>query len=110
VIAVDPKTKRLTKYGDCYLLTIWAGIEPNRTVNEMCDAGTNFALTSQLKADSIQSKNGYKEIGPVYVILDDGYFKGTTALFTGLHRNKQKQWVWYDLDKSEFPVKIFWRT
>ena len=36
--------------------------------------------------------------------LDDDYFQGITDLWTGLHRNKQGKWVWYDLDGSEFPV------
>uniref|UniRef100_A0A914EF55 C-type lectin n=1 Tax=Acrobeloides nanus TaxID=290746 RepID=A0A914EF55_9BILA len=91
----DKAKKRIQKYADCYLLNQWDGIEPTRTAMEMCDEGYwNVAITSNIKQ--------------IFVEKDDflGDF-GVDSYYTGLHRDENGTWVWYDYDGSTFPLGNF---
>ena len=59
---------------------------------EMCDEGYwNVAVTSNIKQ--------------IFVEKDDflGDF-GVDSYYTGLHRDENGTWVWFDYDGSTFPV------
>ena len=54
--AVDPHTKRFTRYADCYLLDDWFGLCDNDTFTSLCSTSYPLAINSKFKSEFIQSK------------------------------------------------------
>uniref|UniRef100_A0A914CPR9 C-type lectin domain-containing protein n=1 Tax=Acrobeloides nanus TaxID=290746 RepID=A0A914CPR9_9BILA len=112
VIYYDTTNNRFTKTSECIFVGQFSGSldEPNDVIDMCKDNDTFYEYTipgfilSKDKAKFIDYNTG------VFGNIEEPEF--SYPFFTGLHKNKQNVWSWYDYDLNEFPLTGFnaWGT